>query len=511
MKKICLIVPNSIFLLDARVFPFLGVLKVASAWEAQGASVDVLDLSGVSNWEDVIDEYFSKNPSLEFVGLTATTPQIPECFHVAKRIKEHRSDHKLVLGGSHSTAMNAAMRTEKKNNESGRATIAINKLLSVFDVLVCGDGELVLNVIRNTDRGIIDADDRKSEFFLSDQQFTELPNPARHLIDLESYHYTIDGHKATSVISQLGCPYKCTFCGMRQSPSMRVIRNRSVESAVAEIESLHRVYGFTGFMFYDDELNVSKSMIQLMNSLTDLQMKLGVEFKLRGFLKSELTTDEQMKAMYRAGFRQVLCGFESANDRILKNIEKNATVKDNTRFIELAKKNNLKTKALCSIGHCGESFETINDTKEWLIKMEVEDFDCTVITTYGGSPYYDFAKKLTDDVYVYEHPKSKDRLYQKVLDYTEQADYYKGQIGSYTAYVWTDYIDAESLAKARDDLEVSVREKLNIPFNPSAASKQYDHSMGSSANILPDWIFRSSETHKQPELIERKKSLKVIL
>ena len=29
-------------------------------------------------------------------------------------------------------------------------------------------------------------------------------------------------------------------------------------------------YGYTGFMFYDDELNVSKTFVELMNSLARL-------------------------------------------------------------------------------------------------------------------------------------------------------------------------------------------------------------------------------------------------
>lgn len=503
MYKICLVIPNSVFLLDARVFPFLGILKVASAFEKEGAAVDVLDLSGVSNWPDVVSDYFSKNSHFDFVGITATTPQMPECYKVAQQIRSLAPGVKIVLGGPHGTAMNAAARIEKKNNiDNGRATQAIENLLKAFDIVVCGDGELLLQEIIKTKSGLIDADDRLSQFFLNDKQVTDLPLPARHLIDLESYKYTIDGHKATSLITQLGCPFKCFFCGMRQSPSMRITRNRTIESIVEEVEWLYKTYNFTGFMVYDDEMNInSKILMELLNKLSDLQSRLGVDFAFRGFLKSELTTEEQLKAMKRVGFSWLLCGFESGNERILKNIEKNATVEDNTRFLELAKKHNLKTKALMSLGQVGESPETIEDTKNWLLKVQPEDFDATVITTFGGSPYYDFAKRITDDVYVFEHPKSKDKLYQKVLDYTKDADYYKGQLGAYTAYVWTDHISAEDLVVARDNLENEVRAKLNIPFNPSGVAKQYEHSMG-QGNILPDWILRSSETHPSPKIDE---------
>ena len=76
--------------------------------------------------------------------------------------------------------------------------------------------------------------------------------PARDLLDIDSYHYSIEGNKATSLIAQLGCPFKCAFCGGRYSPFLRRIRNRGVESIISEVEHLYLTYGYTGFMFYDD-------------------------------------------------------------------------------------------------------------------------------------------------------------------------------------------------------------------------------------------------------------------
>lgn len=884
MKKICLIIPDSPFLLDARVFPFIGILKVAAAYERQGVAVDVLDLSGITNWSDVLREYFSKNQNLDFVGLTATTPQMPATFDIATFIKSVYSQVKLVLGGTHVTLMHTAMKLEFKNKvQNGRSYRNIEKIKEVFDVLVCGDGELLLDVILKTDKGIIDADDRMSEYFLSNKQFSDLPPPARHLIDLETYKYTIEGSKSTSLIGQLGCPYRCisgeervvtskglikikelaptteksakdsdvvvdtesgkrkishalnqgvqptktvrlhgmldlvchpnhrirvaregkiiweeaknlkttdhvplqlgsdcypteyvklsyggykektngkdgryelkkfkiptvldedlawvvgflvgdgsigdrgltwavdeqleqklrekikklfdfdikvyrikattkvkqawvyssqildffssclgvvrenkhiviesiyrspksviesfiegiwdadayklgdylvtaskslakevadlliytgkpcsiqevynnttkrvsfrvkllktpyvpcyitiyhsklsdgtkkiairktplenrtqlrrevlervdpnnellksnwfyvkvesvedsekqvlydltvpgeenyissgiishncTFCSGRNSPSLRVIRNRSVDSIIQEVRSLYETYKFTGYMFYDDELNVSKSMVELMNKLADLQSELGVDFKLRGFIKAELFNEIQAEAMKRAGFSWLLCGFESGDARILTNIEKQATREENTRVVEIGRKFGLKTKALMSVGHAGESEQTIENTKNWLLEAQPDDFDCTVITTYPGSPYYDAATQSTEDpdIYIYTQPKTKDLLFQKSLDYTKESDYYKGIPGNYISYVWTDKINAADLVKARDALETEVRAKLNIPFNPSGMAKQYEHSMGQGNVDLPDWILRSSK------------------
>ncbi len=509
-NKICLIIPDSTFLLDSRVFVFLGILKVASAFEQKGFKVDVIDLSGIQNYLEVIDDYFAINTDLLFVGLTATTPQMPAAFDVAKRIKEIQPNVKLVLGGSHVTLMHTASKHElKRGVVGGRSFIDVEKIKDVFDILVCGDGEMTLDAILEMEKGVIDVDDRFSPMFLTNETFSSTPSPARHLVDMSSYHYTIEGHKSVSIIAQLGCPYKCTFCSGRSSPYLRMIRNRTVESIIQELEHLHVFYGYTGFMFYDDELNVSKSMIPLMNAISDLQMKYGVEFRLRGFIKSELFNEQQAKSMYQAGFRWLLCGYESGDERILKNIEKQATRDDNTKCVEIAKKAGLKVKALMSCMHAGETEKTIENTKNWLLEVQPDDFDLTTISPYPGSPYYDFAVKSDDDVYVYTQPKTGDKLYQKNLDYSKDIDYYKGVPGSYVAYCWSDFLTPIDGVKLRDEVEAEVRSKLNIPFNPSNPAVKYEHSMG-QGNALPDWILRSTENFKQQSLPNKKKSLSVV-
>lgn len=42
------------FLLDEQVFMMLGILKVAAVLEQAGIVVDMLDLSGVENYEEVV-------------------------------------------------------------------------------------------------------------------------------------------------------------------------------------------------------------------------------------------------------------------------------------------------------------------------------------------------------------------------------------------------------------------------------------------------------------------------
>lgn len=491
-RSVGLVIPPSAFLLDERVFVSLGVLKVAAVLEQRGHAVSVLDLSGVSNFEEAL-RAFLENAGVEVLGLTATTPQLPAVAVIARVVRAERPDIRLVLGGPHVTLTHSALKLERKAGQTnGRAAASVRRLEEMFDILCTGDGELtILRAIQSDAPALIDGDDMAGDYFLDDETYEGTPLPARHLVDLDSYRYTIEGHRATSLIAQLGCPFGCGFCGGRNSRSLRVIRTRTVQSIVDEVAFLHRTYGYTGFMFYDDELNVNRSMVALMRQLSHLQDRLGVEFRLRGFIKAELLTDEQAAEMRRAGFRWLLCGFEAAHPRILTNIQKRATLDDNTRAVEIAKRHGLKTKALMSIGHPGETEDSVLAVRDWLVRMEVEDFDCTIITTYPGTPYYDQALPHPEhqDVWTYTQPKTGDRLHSINVDFTQTAEYYKGAPdGGYKSHVFTDHLSAADIVALRDRVESDVRKTLGIAFNPSRPAMLYEHSMGQP---LPPSILRS--------------------
>jgi anaerobic magnesium-protoporphyrin IX monomethyl ester cyclase len=207
--------------------------------------------------------------------------------------------------------------------------------------------------------------------------------------------------------------------------------------------------------------------------------------------------------MHRAGFRWILCGFEAASPRILDNINKRATLEDNNRVVEIARKHDLKVKALMSCGHPRETEESVRAIHDWLIAARPDDFDCTVITTYPGTPYYDEAVEhpSLDDVWTHTCKRSGDRLHAYDVDFTRVAEYYKGDPdGGYHSYVFTDSLTGEQLVKLRDWVERSAREKLGIPFNAGKPAVRYEHSMGQGINTLPAFVLRTSASATVPTL-----------
>jgi anaerobic magnesium-protoporphyrin IX monomethyl ester cyclase len=498
-ELVTLVTPPSIFLLDERVFINLGILKIAAVLEQRGISVEHVDLSGTINYLEALDNHVAGTPST-VVGITSTTPQLPTVVKIIERIRAVRPDMKIILGGPHVTLTDSAVKIERRAGRVSRAHLAMSRLQGLADVLVSGDGEFaVFKALESDAPKLIDGDEPHGGLFLTSAMYETTPFPARHLVDMSSYNYEIEGHRSTSLIAQLGCPFGCGFCGGRSSKSLRTIRTRSTESIVAEVKALHERYGYTGFMFYDDELNVNKNMVGLMNALADLQERLGQEFRFRGFVKAELFDEGQARAMHRAGFRWLLSGFESGSPRILENINKRAALDDNTRAVEFAKNAGLKVKALMSVGHPGESERTIRETQEWLLKVQPEELDCTVITTYPGTPYYDEALPHATEpgVWTYTYAKTGDTLHAYDIDFLVVADYYKGDPnGGYQAFVYTDFLTSDEIVAHRNWIEQSVRSALRLAFPQARAALRYEHSFGQGANeSLPGFILRRSDTH----------------
>lgn len=433
---ICFIIPSSGFLIDDRVFPFLGVLYVARAMRDAGWEVKVCDLSGNRDCVQI--------PEADLYGITSTTAQFPEAVRIA-RILRSNTNTPVVLGGPHATLTAASA---KKGSERGM--MSLFQIFKEFGAVVLGDDPSgLLNMIRNG-----------SSLWDGDQRDSLLPAsnlfPARELIDLTSYQFHIDGRAATSVISQLGCPFGCRFCAGRSSYSFRKSRRRDPDNVAMEIYYLHRTYGYCAFMFYDDEINVGDSAFGLVSSLRDLKDD-GHDFWYRGFVRARGFTEEMAKQLSEVGFKWLLSGFESADPYVLSHINKGCTIDDNMRMIEYCKKYGIKVKALMSIGHPGDTEDTAYKIEEFLLGVEVDDFDVSIITPYPGSPYYDEARNIGT---CYEYRCGTESLFLDDVDFSLQTAFYKGRPGEYESFVWTDALERESIPKIRDEIERNVRRKL---------------------------------------------------
>jgi radical SAM superfamily enzyme YgiQ (UPF0313 family) len=447
--------PPSEFLTDQRVFISLGILRVAT--QLKNENVKFLDLSNEKDYNSLIYNFIKEN-SLNIICLTATTPHIEIVFKFAKFIKEN-FNIKIILGGPHITLMYSSL-------QHGTPDIKkickkhIKNLLKYIDTLVIGDGEFAIHKAIHTNEKVINAEEDETLFVSKNYDDVAIAN--RDFLDVNSYHYFIDGKKSTNIISQIGCPYQCGFCSGRDSKSFNHIRKRSIPNIIKEIDILHKKYGYEGFMFYDDEINLNK--IYFENFLLELikyQKDNKVEFNLRAFTRSNLLSKYQAELMYKAGFRWLLVGFESGSDRILKNMNKGCTVQDNSKCFEIARESNLKIKALMSIGHPGESHKTIKESINWLKLVKPDETDITIVSIYPGSYYFDKAIAINKNLLKYTNPETNDFLLIQNIDFLNQSNFYKSKSNEYASYVSTETLSPDQIVKERLLMEKEIK-KLNL-------------------------------------------------
>ena len=105
-----------------------------------------------------------------------------------------------------------------------------------------------------------------------------------------------------------------------------------------------------------------------------------------------------------------------------------------------------------SIGHPGESYETVNDTIKWLQKVKPDETDTTIISVYPGSNYFNKSIKISDELLKYTN-KYGDNLYINNIDFLKDSNFYKSKMGSYVSFVHTDDLSVKQMVECRDEIE----------------------------------------------------------
>ncbi len=356
--KVGLVYPPSPFLLEAKVMPPLGILFVAASLERAGHEVRIADLTGLADWKDEMMKMVDWQPGM--IGYTGMTPQYPLTLAIRQRVEEWGYDGAQVLGGIHATSDPEGV------------------VRDPWHAVATGEGEL--SVLRMAEDASLGPMHRTYSSPLV-PNLDEFGHPARHLVDIRSYKYELNGVPATTTFSQRGCKFRCAFCESPLAGGFQV-RYHSVDWVEQEARAVQDL-GFDGMHFFDDELNIdTKRLLQICERLAPYNMT------LRGFFVASRSTPELLRAMKKAGFWELLVGFESGDPAILRNIHKPQTVDIMRTFARQVRESGIRWKAACIVGLPGESWESIAMTERMLEECRPDDVDFSILQVYPGSPIY---------------------------------------------------------------------------------------------------------------------------
>ena len=158
--------------------------------------------------------------------------------------------------------------------------------------------------------------------------------PAWDLIDFENYDVAVSKKKRMAYLLPIrGCPNYCTYCS---NPVWKLekpwIRQRSPKNIAEEINYLYG-RGIREIYLRSDTFNVDiKWCIEVCNEIEKLHLK-GMTFQCN--LRADKLNDELAQKLSDIHVWLVHIGLESANDRVLKGIGKNATQADNIQTLRV--------------------------------------------------------------------------------------------------------------------------------------------------------------------------------
>lgn len=480
MKKLkfVLVIPPSPFLIDDRAFPFLGPLQIGALARREGHEVAVADLTGFkqrnphvvhANLEEVMEEakklLYDTCRDADVVGFYSLAAQHPHVCQFNEFIRNAYPNVVTVLGGPHAnTAPTRCLEDDfdfivVSDQGGGGGEPGFLELVKRLEQNGCKRTDRIplrknpLRIVK--DNCEVDGDWKKHHRVIAvpsregvEWENDKWPLPARDLIDLRSYHYEVEGERATSIVSATGCPYACIYCS--HWGGYRKMEAKSSDKVAEEIQSIKDTYGFRGIMFYDDEINLRNDFY------TDfLPMLKKQNIVWRAFFKNgkNLTTESVFEAMANSGCVSICTGAESADPKILKDIKKGATLEDNTNFVKYAVKYGISAKIFTQIGLPGETLETVEKLRKWLIEMAelgCKDADCSITTPYNATP-------------LFETPEKFDITFDKEeLDYSKKVILYKSTPGEYTSYVSHKELTREDLVAARQMIEDDFRKAAGL-------------------------------------------------
>ena len=154
--------------------------------------------------------------------------------------------------------------------------------------------------------------------------------PAWDMIDFENYDVAVSRKKRMAYMLPIrGCPNYCTYCS---NPVWKLekpwIRQRSPKNIAEEVNYLYG-RGIREIYLRSDTFNVDiKWCLETLDEIEKLKLK-GMTFQCN--LRADKLNDELAKKLQDVNVWLVHIGLESANDRVLKGIGKNATQTDNVR------------------------------------------------------------------------------------------------------------------------------------------------------------------------------------
>ena len=354
--------------------PPLGIEYIAEAAKKFVDSVTVIDM----RYEKESLESFMT--SADIVGVSVLWPhQRDIALRIIKRIPDGVT---VILGGIQPT-----QHPDDYLNSCPRA-----------DIVVRGDGEETIREIL-TGRPLQDI--QGISFRQDGNIIHNPPRPVAPIGDfypdrrLRSYRYDYHLFPGLNlgmdcILSSRGCSFGCEYCTFRldSAGQKRPWSARSAESVVDEISSIPKDF----IIFSDDDFGQNISRVE---KICDLIISRGIKKEFGCEMRVDVARrPDILRKLRRAGFWVLSFGIESCQDKTLRRINKNLTLRKIEESFRILRKYDLFYVGYFIIGYVGESIREILEIPNFARRLGLDFIAPSVLRAY---PHSLLRERLEDD------------------------------------------------------------------------------------------------------------------
>ena len=368
-------------------FPFF--LAYAAAVLEQ-RSFDVVAIDGVPL--NLTDEEFEQRAvatAPDVIVLEPATVAIDRYLQVCARLKR-LTGAKIVLAGPHVTHHGRELMSGNPQIDYvlvGEYEIVLADLLSG---LRGNDPSTDLRCIHRDANGGVQGGSRAAEIDPLDQ----LPPPARHLFpayfnnDQGLYHDGFcQGRPAVQLHASRGCPFRCDFCSWIQLMfDNGKHRCFSAPRIVDEMVDARDRFGAREIYFDDDNFTANKEHVHAI--CREIRSR-GLDLSWSVMGDAMITDGPMLEAMAEAGCVGMKFGLESASSDVLRAIRKPVDIQRIPGLVAKAQSLGMKTHATVAFGLSGETRQSLNETFDFVCKLDVDSVQFSIATPYPGTRFHD--------------------------------------------------------------------------------------------------------------------------
>ncbi len=212
----------------------------------------------------------------------------------------------------------------------------------------------------------------------------ELPLPAFDLLPMKKYFYELLGKDFTLIEASRGCPFNCIFCLKKMYGSG--YRKKPVEKSIKELEYAMKS-GVKNVYFIDLEFTVDRSLVVELCDFLVKKRKEGHGLNWCCQTRADTVDRELLQKMHDAGCKLVHFGVESESHRMIKIMNKGASLDRIEEGVKAAMSVGIEAACFFMFGLPTETKSERKETIEFAKKLNPTYASFHVAIPYTGTVF----------------------------------------------------------------------------------------------------------------------------